>query len=171
MQSTSSLMQSLPESLWHFSLGLYARPGVADCCLHMQDKQGVNVNVLLWCAWLGARGYMLDHARLDGAMDITCAWDSRYVQPLRNLRRQMKAEFGVDDAGVEAVRTSIKQAELQAERQLQQQLERYTAHWDCVPAIMDQHKIAKKNIRIYLSALGVADQIIAQVEQVMAWNS
>ena len=147
--------------LWDFSLAFYARAGVADACLHLQDEQGVNVNLLLWCAWLDARAIMLDAGRLHSAQKRIHAWDEHYVVPLRQLRRRMKAEFGVEDAGIEAVREQIKHAELLAERQLQFWLETMVASWDERPA--GKPAAEWNNLRFYLQHMSVTETTIAQV--------
>ncbi|MBO4970761.1 MAG: TIGR02444 family protein, partial [Pseudomonas sp.] len=49
--------------LWNYCLNLYARPGVEQACLHLQD-QGLDVCVLLCAAWLEARGVACDEVRL-----------------------------------------------------------------------------------------------------------
>jgi uncharacterized protein (TIGR02444 family) len=164
MQSPSSL-PSLPESLWDFSLAFYAKPGVEDCCLQLQDNYRVNVNVLLWCVWLGFRGYELNQVYLDEALALISPWDNHYVRPLRDLRRQMKVEFGTGDAGVEAARTTIKQAELQAERQLQHWLEQRVKQWG-TPSTANRQTLSK-NIHVYLASLGIAKQVITQVEELI----
>ena len=115
---------------WDFSLQLYVRPGVADSCLQLQDEQGVNVNLLLWCAWLDAQGLILDAGRLHSAQKRIHGWDDHYVVPLRQLRRRMKAEFGTTDVGIEALRTQIKHSELLAEKQVQLLLESEISTWD-----------------------------------------
>ena len=43
-------------SFWAFSLEFYARPGVAEACLALQDRHGLDVNILLLCCWLGWSG-------------------------------------------------------------------------------------------------------------------
>lgn len=153
-------------SLWDFSLALYPQAGVADCCLQLQDEQGANVNILLWCSWLGAKGYLLDKSQLAEAQALIYAWDQNYILPLRQLRRQMKAEFGVNDVGVEAVRSSIKQAELQAERQLQYWLEQQAQLWNSAPD-SDTEKTIRANVDCYLSALGVAAHMIELAANVL----
>ena len=40
---------------WQFSLDFYARPGVADACLELQDRAGVDVNVLFFVLYLAAQ--------------------------------------------------------------------------------------------------------------------
>ena len=45
---------TLDNAFWKFSLAVYATPGVAGECLAVQESLGVDVNVLLFCAWLAA---------------------------------------------------------------------------------------------------------------------
>ncbi|WP_323813735.1 TIGR02444 family protein [Cellvibrio sp. NN19] len=141
--------------LWNFSLDVYARAGVADACLRLQDEHGANVNLLLWCAWLGAKGYSLEQEQLLQAQRVIASWDENYVKPLRALRRKMKSEFGVGDANIESVRNSIKQAELHAERQLQFWLEQVIT--DGEKNCVDAGKIVRANILLYLSLIGVVE--------------
>lgn len=148
-------------SLWDFSLRLYARAGVADACLRLQDEHGVNVNVLFWCIWLEWRGIALDAARLRSAQKSIHAWDQHYVVPLRQLRRRMKAEFGTADAGIELVRQQIKQAELLAEKQLQSLLETLVQAWD--NTLSATPSTDGKNLHFYLQQLNVADSEIVKL--------
>ncbi|MBY6266189.1 TIGR02444 family protein [Azospirillum sp. 412522] len=101
---------------WDFSLAVYGRPGVPACCLALQDRRGVDVNVLLFAAWAGLEcGVRLsadDLARIDGAV---AGWREEVVRPLRVLRRRAKAE---DDAFYRR----MKAAELEAERVQQDRL-------------------------------------------------
>lgn len=41
-------------ALWRFSLAVYAAPGVAEECLALQETSNIGVNLLLFCAWVGA---------------------------------------------------------------------------------------------------------------------
>ena len=41
-------------SLWDWALEVYARPGVPDTCLVLQDDHGQNTSYLLWAACPGA---------------------------------------------------------------------------------------------------------------------
>jgi len=164
-------MQTAPlvsfSGLWDFSLERYARPGVVDICLHLQDEQGVNVNLLLWCAWLDARGLMLDAARLHNAQKRIRSWDEHYVTPLRQLRRRMKVEFGVDDDGIEAVRARIKQAELLAEKQLQCWLEAMVLSWGDKNELNENPPADWSNVRFYLHHLSVTDVAISQLLELL----
>lgn len=103
--------------LWPFSLRVYAAPGVADACLAAQDSHGADVNLILWAAWLGARGHRLTPAELAAAEATSRPWREEIVRPLRALRRRLKqGPAPAPDAGSESVRAKIKAAELEAER-------------------------------------------------------
>jgi uncharacterized protein (TIGR02444 family) len=39
---------------WRFSLRIYRAPGVADECIAVQERYGIDVNLMLFCAWLAA---------------------------------------------------------------------------------------------------------------------
>lgn len=147
-------------SLWDFSAQLYARPGVADACLRLQDEHGANVNLVLWCVWLGHRGLALDAARLRNAQKRIHGWDEHYVAPLRQLRRRMKVEFGVIDADIEPVRQQIKHAELLAEKYVQSLLETLSQPWD--DGISIGPSAANENVSLYLGQLNISDSSIAE---------
>jgi TIGR02444 family protein len=101
---------------WDFSLTVYARPGVPAACLDLQDRRGLDVNVLLFAAWAGmACGVRLsaeELARVDSAVE---PWRGEVVRPLRAVRRRVKGE----DA---ALYEQLKAAELAAERIQQDRL-------------------------------------------------
>ncbi len=150
------------DSLWDFSLALYAQPGVADACLRLQDEAGINVNLLLWCVWLECKGIALDSAGLQDAERRIRGWDYHYVVPLRHLRRRLKAEFGSEDESILQLRKQIQQAELAAEQQVQKQLQALTRQWmeqdlaiEPVPTVAQAGSIDGKNLRRYLDGAGV----------------
>ncbi|MGE4220898.1 MAG: TIGR02444 family protein, partial [Alphaproteobacteria bacterium] len=59
-------------ALWPFSLSVYARPGVAEACLALQARRGLDVNLLLWCGWRAAVGVgACNAAELREAMALT----------------------------------------------------------------------------------------------------
>lgn len=106
---------------WSFSLGFYGRPGVSDACLDLQDRHGLDVNLVLYCCW---RGDILSEAQLQAAIALTAPWRAEIVQPLRALRRRLKPGFPpFPDAEVQGLRKRIADVELEAERLQQQALE------------------------------------------------
>ncbi len=111
-------------ALWDWATTAYARPGVEEACLTLQDGHDQNTPFLLWAAWAAETGRTLDADALEAAADTARAWESAAIAPLRAVRRTLKAPIpDLDDTGREAVRTRIKACELLAEQELMRQLE------------------------------------------------
>lgn len=110
-------------ALWSWMVRAYARAGVSEACLHLQDSYGQNVPYLLWAVWAGAR----DPASLARATEVTRRWETMAILPLRQVRRDLKPACPpIDDAVREGLREDVKAAELRAERALVETLERLT---------------------------------------------
>lgn len=107
------------QPFWDFSVAVYGRPGVADACLRLQDRLGLDVNLLLFGCWVGVLGggrvEERDWKRLIGE---TSAWRAETVEPLRAIRRRLKTASwpGIDPAAASALREAVMQLELEAER-------------------------------------------------------
>lgn len=109
-------MSGTVNPFWDFSLAVYGRPGVPALCLSLQDRRGVDVNVLLFAAWAGLEcGVRLSEAELARIDSAVSGWREEVVRPLRALRRRAKDE---DDAFYRR----MKAAELEAERVQQDRL-------------------------------------------------
>ncbi|CAM3654591.1 hypothetical protein BOSP111201_18520 [Bordetella sputigena] len=117
-------------SFWAFSLAIYARPGVPDACLGLQDGHGLDVNVLLFALYAGQRGIALgidDYAALE---TVVSDWRRQVVAPLRGIRRHVKTTLGGEGGGPSMEREvyeAIKRAELAAERAQQARMEQWLA--------------------------------------------
>jgi uncharacterized protein (TIGR02444 family) len=112
--------QAAGEAFWRFSLALYARPGVADALIAIQDRAGTDVNLLLFGLWLGVtRGRLLAAADLAAAEAAIAPLRDAAVAPLRQLRRQLKHAA---DGDLQALRRGIAGLELAAERRVQHRL-------------------------------------------------
>jgi len=111
-------------AFWQFSLAFYARPGVADACLALQDETGADVNVMFYVLFLAGQLRQID--RVDAAhIDASIkAWREIVVVPLRTLRRRLKTSIEpIAVADAEALRSAVKRLELDAERIEQEWLE------------------------------------------------
>ncbi|MCM0019982.1 MAG: TIGR02444 family protein [Tagaea sp.] len=95
--------------LWGFAVALYARPGVAEACLALQDRHGADIPLLLAIVWHAERGRGAPDLRRWRA--VSAAWRDAAVLKLRGLRRALKGR-----AEWEKLRTRIKRLELAAER-------------------------------------------------------
>jgi uncharacterized protein (TIGR02444 family) len=105
------------EAFWAFTLSLYGRAGVPEACLALQDRDGLDVNLALWCLWTGATGRALAASQIDSAKAACRPWRDGVLEPLRALRRHMKAGIAsVDKALSDPLREQVKKSELAAER-------------------------------------------------------
>lgn len=108
------------EAFWRFSLAFYARPGVADALIAIQDRAVRDVNLILFGLWLGAtQGRLLAAAELADAQAAIAPIAGAAVAPLRSLRRQLRAAAEPD---LQALRRRIAGLEIAAERQVQHRL-------------------------------------------------
>ncbi|MEH6639759.1 MAG: DUF2390 domain-containing protein [Porticoccaceae bacterium] len=95
---------------WQYSLALYQRPGVANFCLNLQDglhptadrsainpqaqsadpeNEHANVNVLLFCCWVGRQGVELTQSDMPNLEASIATWHQDQVLPLRAARRAL----------------------------------------------------------------------------------
>jgi uncharacterized protein (TIGR02444 family) len=112
---------SAEQGFWAFSLKIYAAAGVADECLRLQNRHGVDVNLLLLCAYLGAvPGVVLTDRDIADARDTVAAWHTGVVKELRAVRQTLKPMLMQKDAAlsgeIAALRTRVKEMELESER-------------------------------------------------------
>jgi len=112
------------EALWPFALELYSRPGVEAGLLALQDEHGQCVPFLIWSLWLDASGRAADEATLTTGAMLAQSWQETAVEPLRDLRRRLKAPISpATPAAKERLRGGVKALELEAERMLLEMLE------------------------------------------------
>jgi len=108
------------DAFWRFSLAFYARPGVAEALIALQDRAGSDVNLVLFALWLGVyRCRRLGPAELADAEAAIATINTAAVEPLRRLRRRLR---GTVDRDLAALRRRVAGLELAAERRVQYQL-------------------------------------------------
>lgn len=142
-------------TFWRFSLKVYAKDGVAPACLALQDRHGLDVNLLLACAWAGVHGRELTRAEVEGLRDAVGDWHREAVRPLRAVRRWMKTQEAVPLERYMKLREEVKRLELEAE-QLEQQIlfeELALKKGEGTPLAVAQ------NLLLYLSVLGVRPDV------------
>ncbi|MGY2377140.1 TIGR02444 family protein [Pseudomonas sp. SDO524_S393] len=113
--------------LWSFALSTYTRPGCEAACLQWQ-AQGADVCLLLCGAWLEQRRVATTPERIQALEQIAGPWQAHVVEPLRQLRKQWRAEAQQDEQ-LAALREGVKALELDAERQLLERLEALALDW------------------------------------------
>ena len=108
-----------PSPFWRFSLRIY--PSVAEACLELQDRFGVDVNVLLFLLWAAHRGRKAGADDVRRIVSTVERWSGSVVVPLRSVRRFLRSPPAiVDPETAERFRGQVKRIELEAER-LQQE--------------------------------------------------
>ena len=76
---------------WTYSLDLYGRSGVKDACLSLQERRGLDVNLVLWAFWLSSLGLVIDRTGMAAAEQRVSSFRTEVVQPLRAVRRQLRS--------------------------------------------------------------------------------
>ncbi|HDS1737642.1 TIGR02444 family protein [Pseudomonas sp. BP8] len=113
--------------LWNHALALYAKPGVEDACLTLQQCGG-DVCLLLCATWLQLRGVAPTAERVQALRDLAEPWQREVVVPLRKLRVQWRTA-SASDAQLASLREQIKGLELQAEKTLLERLQEGSRQW------------------------------------------
>lgn len=132
-------------------MAVYRRVGVEKACLDLQDRLGADVNLLLFCCWLGRE---IEEGQLDRILAEVGPWQREVVEPLRAVRRGLKARLsrpGDPGEGAGDLREQIAASELEAERREQVLLEsRVQGTGPGEPTV----QCAIHNLKVYLSRLG-----------------
>ncbi len=94
-----------------FALAVYNGDGVSKAAVSLQDRRGVDVNLLLFAAYVSVRStHVLTSNDIALAQRRTAPWQSEVVAPLRAVRRRLK-----QDPAAAALRATVHDAELAAE--------------------------------------------------------
>jgi uncharacterized protein (TIGR02444 family) len=103
---------------WAFALAIYAKAGVAEACLALQNEAGVDVMMLLMVAFAAVRHRILLTPDEIKALDQACRpWREQIVWPLRAIRSGLKTgPSPAPSSETEQFRSKIKAVELAAER-------------------------------------------------------
>jgi uncharacterized protein (TIGR02444 family) len=101
---------------WDFIVKLYAKPGISQACLELQDRLGVDVSFLLTVLFYAKHRHVdlsiEEIASLDRSIS---AWRDEVIVPIRRLRRRVKSADLLNSSTDEFYQR-IKVDELLAER-------------------------------------------------------
>ncbi len=137
---------------WDFSLAVWGREAVEQACLDLQERHGLDVNLLLFCGWAGRRGRALEDADIARLIETAHPWREATVLPLRKLRKWLKGRPVAPGAAAGRLRERIKEDELQAEA-IQQDL---FVEALPVPDGAGGPAVTVANMAAYFAALGIA---------------
>jgi uncharacterized protein (TIGR02444 family) len=165
-RARSSGRSTTTSAFWDFSLRVYAQPEVAAACLGLQERHGLDVNLLLLGCWLGAhaQGRLPEPVWRDLCAQVA-VWQTQVVAPLRQVRQRLKGMLpaGVSNANdpLTLLRRTVSECELDAEHLEQLMLERAVAMCaletpvDCDRPDERGCAAAAANLKAYLAAAGV----------------
>lgn len=100
-----------PEAFWQFACELYEADGVKERCLYSQNQLGLNVNLLLLCAWLARHQRTLTQGQWQKVIQSLENSDKKLVE----LRQQRQSHT----RGSSSYKACLQQ-ELELEAQQQQ---------------------------------------------------
>jgi uncharacterized protein (TIGR02444 family) len=121
----NNLATASQSPFWRFSIRFYAMPGVAPACIELQDRAGVDVNVLFFLLWTATQNRALPEQDVAAVERAIGPWRDMAVVPLRNVRRALKTPPpAMTAAAAESLRNRVKSVELEAERLQQEALYR-----------------------------------------------
>lgn len=141
-----------------FAVAVHDRPGVADACVALQDRFDVDVNILLYAAYIGAvRRRSATPDGLAAARTHVDAWHRDVVRPLRAVRRLLKT--GPPPAPTpqtDEVRKQVAKAELDAEFVELDLLGDWAAGLDDAPGTGSPSELARTAMEIAVQSYSTA---------------
>lgn len=110
-------MQFPDHPFWDFAIRVYMSDGVSAACLNLQERHGIDVNLMLFCLWLGHSGRgVMNGAEIDAAVSASNEWHHIVVKGLRHVRQALKDGFpDVDQDLAQALRSEVQKTEINAE--------------------------------------------------------
>ena len=153
------------EAFWRFSLAFYERPGVADALITLQDRDGFDVNLVLYALWLGISGRgPPDGDALAAAERIAGRLRREIVEPLRNLRRKLRHH---PDGDVQRLREGVKAVEIAGEKLVQERLAQLAGSGCAGTSPGGRRAAARANLALYLGAEGVRSKEAEVIEEAL----
>ena len=153
------------EALWRFSLAFYERQGVAGALIALQDRDGFDVNLVLFALWLGISGRgLLSGDALAAAERVAGELRSEVVDPLRSLRRKLRHN---PDGDVQRLREGVKVLELAGEKLVQERLARLAGGGRAETDPGGRRAAAHANLALYLGGEGVRSKEAAVIEEAL----
>ena len=106
------------DAFWQFSTALYGTAEVERACLELQDRDGLEVNLGLFCLFAAQHRVRFELPVIQAMRTVGIVWGCEVVAPLRAARRSMKAHVAGNET-VGALREEVKRVELAAEQAMQ----------------------------------------------------
>jgi uncharacterized protein (TIGR02444 family) len=163
MSTRSAAVTKGEADFWAFSLAVYGDATVQQECLKLQDEHGIDINLVLFCAFAGAvHGVVLSNQATQEAVHAVGTWQRDIVATLRAARRALKpfaAENSPLNASAATLRARVKTVELEAEQIEQRTLERWAAgHMDAWPRAQPAEAIVDNLRKLFAMSVQRTEQ-------------
>jgi len=165
--------------LWNYSTQIWTLPEVEKICLALQDNFDININILLYCCWVGDKNLNLSDDDLQSLLDTIQPWQT-IIKPLRESRKLMQQQsIAIRPDLKDQTISNMNEMELNAEHMAQLALEKALKLKNITScAQQDEAQDAEingigcslVNIKSYLSTLDSltsADEIMPQISQLL----
>ncbi|MEX6634390.1 TIGR02444 family protein [Hyphococcus lacteus] len=139
-------MRADDNPFWLWSLAHYGRAELT--LLRLQDEHQCDVNIILFCCWCSEEYAALDQTDLNAAITLSQDWTAQIIKPIRAARKHLKNAIPPQ----EALRDTVKNAELSAEHALQNMLYQFAT--ERLKSAKNKknnqaNEIARKNLGFY----------------------
>jgi uncharacterized protein (TIGR02444 family) len=139
---------------WNYSSQIWTLPEVESTCLELQNNFDANVNLLLYCCWIGDKNLNLNDDDLQILLDTIQPWQT-IIAPLRDSRKMMQQQLIAMPADMQnQTVANITEMELNAEHMAQLALEKALKP-EKISACENQNHIecSLNNINSYINSL------------------
>ncbi|MEH6557875.1 MAG: TIGR02444 family protein [Oceanicoccus sp.] len=143
------------KSFWQFSLITYAVSGVESLLLRLQNEFGADINMLLFCYWLGLQQKIPASEQWVELQKLTAEWQKKSILPLRSVRQFLKQQSGMAN-----FRRSIQTVEIEAERLQQEMMEHFSTTHELTSFDSAPEKVAWQNLETYFASLLAVESLL-----------
>ena len=159
-----SFMEFPNSNLWTYTTQLWALPEVEPTCLELQNIYDADVNILLYCCWIGDKNLSMNEDDMQVLLDTITPWQTM-IKPLRDSRKMMQQQLiAMPSHLVEQTINNMNQMELNAEHMTQLALEKAYSTEKITPSEgASSVECSFHNIRLYLQTL----ESIPSIEEVI----
>ena len=138
---------------WNYSLRFYDDPETEKAFIDAQNRLGADVNLILYLFFRAQGGHRLDLDDIKNAEDSVNSWRSGVIQPLREIRRNLKNyPHSLPKKDQAKIHLEIKDLEIKTEQFQQQHMQ----NLDLKGRFTGPNDAAQHNLAAYAQILSTA---------------
>ncbi|MDH5765093.1 MAG: TIGR02444 family protein [Gammaproteobacteria bacterium] len=118
-------MKFPPSKFWNYSINTYQLPTIERVCLKLQQLYDADINILLYCCWVGEKHILLDEKDIEKLIYVGQPWQTNILVHIRNAHHTLNtSNVTLAEDVLEETRKSISEMEINAEHMAQLALEK-----------------------------------------------